>query len=296
MKILVIHYSQTGQLTNILKSITSEIKNSFEIEWLNIKPVDDFDFPWSSESFFDVMPDSFGLKSHPIIENRPKHEKYDLIIFGYQVWFLSPSIPANSFLESKTAKNLFKNSKVVTVLGVRNMWIGAHKVVKQKISTLGGNIVGNIVLEDKAPNLISVITIVKWLIEGNKGPYKFLPNAGVNDKEIEDSSKFGKIIQKNIENKSLVSLQKELIENGAVKIHFSIARMEWAGIRIFKKIYNIHEKASSKKSKKRVIKLFKIYLFIVLFTIGPLAEIIFSLAGWIGFLWKRRCVKKWQEV
>jgi hypothetical protein len=45
------------------------------------------------------------------------NKKYDLIIFGYQVWYLTPSIPIISFLKSGYAENILKDTPVVTVSG-----------------------------------------------------------------------------------------------------------------------------------------------------------------------------------
>jgi hypothetical protein len=43
------------------------------------------------------------------------NKKFDLIIFGYQVWYLTPSIPIISFLKSGFAENILKDTPVVTV-------------------------------------------------------------------------------------------------------------------------------------------------------------------------------------
>ncbi|WP_233267327.1 hypothetical protein [Paraglaciecola sp. L3A3] len=53
-----------------------------------------------------------------------------MIILTYQVWFLSPSIPIASFLQSEPAKKLFKDTPVVTIIGCRGMWLMAQEKVK----------------------------------------------------------------------------------------------------------------------------------------------------------------------
>ena len=60
-------------------------------------------------------------------------DKYDLIIFGYQPWFLSPSLPATALLKNETFKKIMKNSPIVTVIGARNMWLNSQESVKQLI-------------------------------------------------------------------------------------------------------------------------------------------------------------------
>lgn len=106
------------------------------------------------------------------------NKKYDLIIFAYQVWFLSPSIPANSFLKSDYGKKMLANTPVVTINGSRNMWIMAQEKVKTLLKNANSNLVGNIALVDRAPNLISVITIVKWMFSGEKKTFGHFSVAG----------------------------------------------------------------------------------------------------------------------
>jgi hypothetical protein len=69
---------------------------------------------------------------------------FDLIILGYQPWFLSPSIPMNSFLQSKYAE-LLRNHKVLTIIGSRNMWLNAQEKMKERLLELDAQLVGNIV-------------------------------------------------------------------------------------------------------------------------------------------------------
>ena len=95
-KVLVIYYSQTGQLTEIVSSITSELKNSeeFELIYEEIQPKTPYPFPWTGKQFFQAFPESvqeipcelYPVKCDPV-------EQYDLVILAYQIWYLSPSIP-----------------------------------------------------------------------------------------------------------------------------------------------------------------------------------------------------------
>ena len=60
-----------------------------------------FPFPWNNETFFGAFPESF-LQIPTAFKPVPKEildKKYDLILLNYQVWYLSPSIPINSFLK-----------------------------------------------------------------------------------------------------------------------------------------------------------------------------------------------------
>ena len=160
--ILIIYYSQSGQMREIQENLVSNIDAN--IYWAQIKPANPFPFPWNSRAFFDAMPESVKLIPSEIETlDIDTSVNYDLVILGFPVWFLSPAIPFTSFLKSPQAKNILNNKPVVTVIGSRNMWIAAQEDVKKMLVDVNANLVGNIVLRDRAQNLISVVTIVHWL-------------------------------------------------------------------------------------------------------------------------------------
>src|SRR5688572_21882653 len=98
-KILIIYYSQSGQLGSILENFSGPLKAAGNsIETLNISPKNEYPFPWTSKAFFSVMPDCVLGVTTDLKPFELKEKKYDLVILGYQPWFLSPSIPSNSIL------------------------------------------------------------------------------------------------------------------------------------------------------------------------------------------------------
>jgi hypothetical protein len=283
-KVLIIYYCQTGQLKQIVDFVTGPLKNDCRLFFEELKPVPAYTFPWSSMSFFQVFPES--VKEIPCelepFKNNPD-EDYDLIILAYQVWYLSPSIPASSFLESETAKKIFKGKPVITMIGVRNMWIMAQERVKSRIKEMGGRLVGNIVLVDPASNLTSVITIVRWLMKGEKGAFRWLglqfPPAGVPQKDIEQSSSFGNIIKGSLTAGNFEQLQERLVKAGAVKVDPVLMNIEKRG----KMMFGIWAKMILKKgsyndpAREGRLKLFKYYLFAVIYLVSLLVSGVFQL-------------------
>ena len=161
MKILVLYYTQTGQLRQILDSITSGINDNVDIDYATIEPVTPFPVPWTALQFFDAMPETV---EHIPVAVKPlspaiTNTKYDLIIFGYQPWFLNPSQPTTGFLNTADAK-IFKDTPVITVVGCRNMWLHAQEKVKGYLASVNARLVGNIVLTDTNPNLVSLLTVI----------------------------------------------------------------------------------------------------------------------------------------
>ncbi len=279
--ILVVYYSQTGQLEEILKNLLGPLASdpNIHIDYERINPIPDYSFPWKSDDFFNVFPESVKLIPCEIKPVNPPLNKYDLIILGYSVWYLSPSLPVTSFLHKPETHRLLKGKKIITISGVRNMWVMAQEDIKSYLYKMEAELVGNIVFTDKSNNLISVITIIKWLIKGNKGPYRFLPSAGVSDKEIAESSKYGTIIKKHLLNNDYLKLQDELTKEKAVEIQYNILQMEKNAKRIFRIWAGLILKAEKKNKKTRLllVRLFKYYLLFVIFIISPIASLFFNL-------------------
>jgi menaquinone-dependent protoporphyrinogen IX oxidase len=279
MNILVLYYSQTGQIKSILNALTNPLINAkHSVDFIRIEAELEFPFPWTSGEFFSVFPDSKSgnnCRLKPIFIQNP--EKYDLIILGLQVWFLELSIPIASFLRSEYA-DILKNKPVITVYGVRNMWINAHQSTKALIHKSGGTLVGNIILQDKHNNLLSVLTIVRWLINGKKEAGKMLPQAGVSYNDIRLCERFAPIIM-NANETQFRNLQNEFLKNDAFKVDYHIMKTEFAGSRIFGIWARLLQKKSSAGSKKRnkLLKIFKYYLFFVIFVVSPISSLIFKL-------------------
>lgn len=284
-KILVIHYSQSGQLTRILESLVAPMQETCEVEFAAIEPEQPYPFPWNKTDFFDAMPDTVKGKTRPNKPLSTKYERYDLILLGYQVWFLNPSIPFNSFLHSDDAKKLLANTPVVTVLGVRNMWVMAQEKVKRKLHELGSNLVGNIAFIDRAPNMISVITIQHWLFSGVKSKkWGILPWPGVSEKEIQEAGKFGKTIQSHLVLNTCNNLQDELVKQNSVTLVDTLVFVEkrgsvmfrlWAGL--------IDRKSTTPERRKFWLKVYNIYLLFAIFIIAPIVLLIYTLSKLVLF-------------
>lgn len=282
-KILIIHYSQTGQLADIVKSVTAPFKKNetVSIIYEEIKPKPAFPFPWTATQFCDVFPES--VEGIPC-EIEPVHfdpnEDYDLVILAYQVWFLAPSLPINAFLKSREAK-VMKDRPVLTIIGCRNMWLLAHERVKQKIIKSGGRLFGNIVLGDRTNNLLGVLTIAIWMLSGKKKIcLGLLPDAGISDQDIHDASKFGRILMDALEKDDPGPIQKTLNAHGAVTVVPQYILFE----KRIQRIFNVWSKFILKKGKrgnparKFRVRLFLGYLFAAIAVIAPVSTVLSMLA------------------
>lgn len=275
--VLVIYYTQSGQLESIAKNIAKPFLNSEEINltFYEIQLEKPFPFPWNKESFFDAFPESFlqiptALKPVP---DEILNTKFDLVLFHYQVWYLSPSIPINSFLKSDDAKKILNNTPVITISGSRNMWIMAQEKIKVLLRKANANLVGNVALVDRVGNLISVITIVEWMFSGVKKKYLgIFPLPGVSEKDIQESSLFGEIMLDSLQQNNLAQLQPKLVDAGAVKISSYLVTVDKTANKIFNKWSNIIYK--NQKNRKQLLKVFNVYLFLAIWLISPIVYIL----------------------
>ncbi len=297
--ILVTYYTQTGQLEEIVKNLTKPFRDNqeeFTVTYYQIKPKKDFPFPWPSDVFFDTFPESY--LQVPVELEKPSDEilnkDYDLIIFGYQVWFLTPSIPIISFLKSEFAPKLLSGKPLITVSGTRNMWMLSQEKLKVYFKELNVNLVGNVALVDRHDNYTSVITILNWLQTGNKISPKPWPKAGVSNEEINSASKFGEIILPFAKLGNYEGMQEDLVKNGAVEIRPFLVKVEKVGNRLF----TVFSRIISKNPQKRKfwVSVYKFYLMLAIWVISPIVLILFNLTTPI-FWWKRKKqIKYYQGV
>ncbi|MCS4239342.1 hypothetical protein M2306_002970 [Myroides gitamensis] len=277
-RVLVIYYSQSGQLKRVLDQLVSPLvqDEAIDVTWYDIEMEKPYAFPWKKAAFFDAFPESFKQIEQPLIAPSEAilGATYDLVILGYQVWYLTPSIPINSFMKSDYAKQLLANTPVVTVSGSRNMWIMAQEKLKKQIQAVSGILVGNIALVDRNINLVSVITIVDWMFSGKQRKvYGILPKPGITPEEILASKRFGDTIRKYLYSTNYQGLQEELIQQDAVEVRHFLVSMDRKANRLFG-IWSSLILKSSPQRRPFLLKCFNVYLFVAIWLISPIVHLI----------------------
>ena len=275
--VLVLYYSQSGQLETIARTIAQPLLKDLAVNvvFQEIELEKPFPFPWSSEAFFDAFPESFLQIPSPLkkIPETVLNTNFDLVLLHYQVWYLTPSIPINSFLKSPEAKIILKNTPVVTINGSRNMWIMAQEKVKVLLKENQALLKGNIALVDRVGNLISVVTIVHWMFSGIKKRYLgIFPLPGVSEKDINDSSKFGATILHALKHNNWDTLQDQLLQQDAVRVSSYLVSVDKTGNKIFSKWSNFLLKQKEKRTFW--LKIFKLYLALAIWLISPIVYIL----------------------
>lgn len=277
-KILTIKYSQTGQLSRILNSISEPLEQSDQItlDVVTIEPVKPFPFPWPFLQFFRIFPETVVMQP---VELKPvviPSQKYDLIILPYQVWFLSPSLPIASFLQSQQAKELFADTPVVTVIGCRGMWLMAQEKVKNLLDNLNAKLVDNIVLTDDCGAFFSFLATPLWMFTGNKKPLSWVPSAGIAEIEITQAERFGQAIKQKLEQGSEPISSSMLQGLSAVKINEKLIASERVANHSFNIWSRILRKLGPQQSKRRAMGLciYVTFLLLLILTVVPISALL----------------------
>jgi hypothetical protein len=272
-KVLAIYYSQSGQLRDIIDNLCEPLEAAgYIIERLQVRLQDDYPFPWTSQSFFSVMPDCVLGTTKELAPFILKETRYDLVILGYQAWFLSPSIPFNSLMHQPEIKAILKETPVITVTGARNMWVNAFGKVKKLVSDTGAHHVGTIAMMDRHLNLVSIFTIFHWMLGGKKDRYLgFFPRPGVSDRDISGASRLGATVLRHLDSGEWEELKTALIRQNAVNWKYHLAFMETKAAVMF----SLWARWISTRKKRQLwLVAFKYYLLLALFLFAPIVFMI----------------------
>lgn len=187
MKCVVVSFSQTGQLKLALEHFCKPLKKAgWEIEFVEIKCKTGFPYPWSFWRFFETMPlcvleKSYDLEYEMEAHATEKIKESQLVVLGLQPWFLSPSVPVNSFLNSRCARELC-GKPVVAMVACRKMWWNAVQRVAHHVDRLGGIWKGYGVISLKKGAFVSHLTTPLWLLTGKKNiGGKLIPSGALSE-------------------------------------------------------------------------------------------------------------------
>jgi hypothetical protein len=279
-RVLVICYSQSGQLREIVDEVTGPLQAAgIEVTLAPIKPTRAYPFPWSFWRFFDTFPECVYEDPDPI-EPVAVEGDFDLVILAYQVWFLSPSLPLTAFLQRDAAR-LLAGKPVITLIACRNMWMQAQERVKEYLDKAGARLIDNVVLTERTHGAISVITTPTWLLSGSRGPYLggMLPRAGVWESDVRGASRFGAAIAAQLPGRSRDDASPMLRGLSAVTVHPGLITSEKVIRRSFR-LWGGLLRACGKQGaapRRLVLGLYVVFLVAMLLTVVPVVFILKTL-------------------
>ena len=271
----MVGYSQSGQLLQIADRILAPLRQAGDVEVRveTLRPRQQYPFPWSFFTFFDVFPESAHLVP-PALEPLTLRgdEDFDLIILPYQVWFLSPSLPVTAFLKHPLAQRMLHGKPVVTVIACRNMWMLAQEKMKQMLSDCGARLIDNVVLTDPSPTLMTLVTTPYWLLTGRKRLFN-LPAAGIDEQSIAASERFGRALLEGLRQNAELGQESMLHGLKACVVNPRLYMSECAGTRSFYWWGKLLRAAGEPQAPKRkpLLLIYVVFLILLILSVVPLS-------------------------
>ena len=293
LTIAVFYYTQTGQALAIARSLCAPLEAAgCRVVTREIRPVTAYPYPWSSEAFFQVFPESrlgIACAIEPVDLSGAVAEA-DLVIVAGQSWYLSLSTPLHAFFQSPEVRAYLRGRPVVFVNGCRNMWVMTQSETRRYLREIGARYVGFIELHDRAPNLVSVLTIIRWLFYGRKEATRLLPAAGVSQRDVADADRFGLVILRTLYDGQWEQLQERLMREGAVTFIPQLYFIERNGYRMWGRWAHFVRRRGGAGDPRRQgrLRLFKAYLFFVLYAVSPFGLLFY----WLTYPLRRAALKK----
>ncbi|TMH15916.1 MAG: dialkylresorcinol condensing enzyme [Betaproteobacteria bacterium] len=278
-RVLLVHFSQTGQLARVARRLTSPLAAAGDVELVEevLRPRRPYPFPWPAWRFLDAMPETVLLEP-PALEplTAGADERFDLVVLAYQVWYLAPSGPMTAFLKSEEGRRLLRGRPVVTVIACRNMWLVAQETVKHLIQEAGGRLRDNVAFVDGGGTLASFVTTPRWVLTGRRDAFWGLPAAGVAEEEIRNADRFGRALLAGLRADRERSDEPMLTGLGAARVNPRLIFSERAGQRVFSLWSRLIRRGGAPGSAGRrlMLALFCAYLIAVILTLVPLSLLV----------------------
>jgi hypothetical protein len=291
-KVLVLRYSQTGQLNDVTDSLLAPLRDDPQVDLHveHLRPVKPFPYPWGFFPFLDAFPESAHLVP-PALEplTLTGDEDFDLVILPWQVWFLAPAQPITAFLRHPVGKRLLAGKPVVALVACRNMWLTAYDKLKGLLAGARAHLLDHIVLVDPGPTLATFITTPVWLLTGRKKGFWGMPDAGLNAQQIAGMRRFGKALRDALHADREKGTQPLLTGLGAATVDPRLYISEKAGTRSFFVWGKLLLAAGRPGAPQRVplLALYVVFLIVMIVTVVPTSLVLQALlrpfmGGWLS--------------
>ncbi len=294
-RVLVVEYSQTGQLSRVLDSVVAPlVAAGHQVERLKLHHTGEYPFPWPFWTFLDTFPETVARIPPALEPWSVKHEP-DLIILGYPVWFLSPAPALTAFMQSAPGKALLRGKPVVTLTACRNMWTQAHLDVQDMLAEAGGLHCDHIALVDPGPAMATFVTTPRWMLTGRKGAFWGFPRAGISDAQITAAARFGRALVAALTQPELLDGRPLLQGLQAVKADPGLAASEKIAKRSFR-IWGRLVRLGGPRgalTRRPILIIYLVFLLTLIVTVVPLSMLLRRLIGMVA---RQRVAQRAQEL
>ncbi|OQA71386.1 MAG: hypothetical protein BWY33_02025 [Candidatus Dependentiae bacterium ADurb.Bin246] len=156
------------------------------------------------------------------------------------------------------------------------MWIMAQEKVKVLLKELEATLIDNVVLIDKGSSLETFITTPRWMLTGKKDSFLGLSTAGIDEKDIMKSQRFGKALVQALEQNKEIEKKSLLQGLKAVEVDIKLIKSEKIGNKSFLIWGKLIRKIGNFGNKKRrvVVMIYLVFLILMILTVVPINMIV----------------------
>ncbi|MDH2134233.1 hypothetical protein N5J77_24165 [Sphingobium yanoikuyae] len=216
-RVLAIYFSNSGDTKHALDRFLSPIENfGHDIVCREIVCEKKFPYPWKGYDFFNVLPETISGIA-PELSNHTElcAEDFDMIVLAWQVWFLSPSLPMQAFMNS-TSPESFRDRRVISIISCRQMWYAAYIDVARSIARTGAIFGDNLIVRHRG-KLASFVTTPYALLTGKDRKLAFLERGGQRPDDLVNLEEAGRRVAYSSDQwgrRSSVTLLDDLVSRG----------------------------------------------------------------------------------
>lgn len=289
--VLVVEYSQTGQLTAVLDALLAPLQQpegGIRVHREILRPIPAYPYPWPFWQFLDAFPETVAGDPPPLAPlTVDSGSAFDLIVIGYPVWFLSPPPPITAFLRSAAGRRLVCGRPVVTVTACRNMWLMAQEKMKQLLAEAGARHCDHVALVDQGNAFATFVTTPRWLLTGRKDAFWGFPPAGVRAGEIAACRRFGLALREALHREAEKRPEPLLCGLRACAVDPRLIASEKIGRRAFLFWARVLRRAGRPGTplRRTVLAFYLVFLLSLIITVVPLSVL---LKAALRPLWQRR--------
>jgi hypothetical protein len=237
MRILVLCYSQSGDVAKITENFCHPLKRLAGVELITeqLWPKQDYPFPWRTLArLMAIFPEcQLGLGNGLRPLSIGSDERFDLVIIAFQVWHLAPSLPMQDLFKSDYA-GLLKQTPVVTICVSRNMWHSASERMKRLLQDAGAIHLDNVVVTHQGPPMATLVSVPRLLLFGKRDRlFGVFPAAEISEAELTRVQRLGTALARQLF-KSVPTLNHAMLwGQGAVTVNKRFILAELIGAPIY---------------------------------------------------------------
>lgn len=189
-RVLVVYYSNGGTVETTLRLVANPIaaRPDVIVTWLQLTPMPAYGFPWTPWRLFDTAPETISDQRVELASTALRGP-FDLVLLGWQVWWLRPSAPVSAFLDASGAA-LLEGARVVLVGCARQMWRAAQARLLARVRAVGGRSVESIMVRYEGAGA-TLITTPMMLLTGRRSWPAPLPQAVLRPAEVAAAARCG---------------------------------------------------------------------------------------------------------